>query len=911
MSLTCEHAKDRLLDLAEGASPDVEVRAHLDGCASCTAVLAALVEVDAGLLALPPIDAPKELLAVALDRVERQAREEHGGGAQAGPTSLARGVLRFVLGGLGSLLAALVWPLRAFRRHPIWATGLTAASAATAGVLVMTMGADQADEGMVLSVSEVEQSQRFVSYMHEVPEESPPSPPADPASTEGLLAALGWGDGWGDDEGGYRDSGRGEVERGSYMFRQRPENGRWDLPDDGEQRRASEEIIDVPAQRHWESTGAVASADAPEEDAPSGASGLPRGGRLNNGLADRTVSLEASLREGRRGGQNEVDDRAGQPSPERDEGLRVETTTQARLDGLDDESGQQAAYGNREAAVGDARLRSLEDQVTEPEIADVSELDEVDLLVPAAEPPALAEAFLAERSRVEGLTFEPSHGLWSSSYVPGDPRARAIAARLSVAGAPALAALAERAHQRRPPVDAPRQGALAVDVRADRRGAQGEVRALLSVTLAAAERRSRARPPMRVGVVLDLSRAPSAQDEACVRATLGALARLTDPADRVSLTVAGRPGATLVPSGPMRHGRVAVALRRLFAEPSAGERAEVEPPAPTLALSDAITRAVTDVGAGGGVDAPLGSGLVLVLTPGLAEGDPAAQRAAHLGAIAGVPTSVVGLGGAPVAPVEQLALAGQGRRLVLTDPERAEALVGRELSAASRVVARAVRLEIALAPGVRLVEVVGAERLDATRAARARRAEAAIDRRLARELGIGADRDGQDRAVTLLIPAFEAGDRHEVLLDVVAAGPGPVAEVSARYKDLVRLGNGEARAALSLSSGAASPGPRELSVTSSLLAHELSWALEDAADALALGDAAGAREALAEHAALLRQLRAHAPQLATDRALAADLALTTDYLRALAQSPPSRLATLTDSLRLASRRTLTASLAVR
>ena len=40
-------------------------------------------------------------------------------------------------------------------------------------------------------------------------------------------------------------------------------------------------------------------------------------------------------------------------------------------------------------------------------------------------------------------------------------------------------------------------------------------------------------------------------------------------------------------------------------------------------------------------------------------------------------------------------------------------LVDRELSAAARVIARAVRLRIRLAPGVRLVDVVGSERLDA------------------------------------------------------------------------------------------------------------------------------------------------------------------------------------------------------
>jgi hypothetical protein len=37
----------------------------------------------------------------------------------------------------------------------------------------------------------------------------------------------------------------------------------------------------------------------------------------------------------------------------------------------------------------------------------------------------------------------------------------------------------------------------------------------------------------------------------------------------------------------------------------------------------------------------------------------------------------------------------------------------------------------------------------------------------------------------IVIPSFFTGDSHVILLDVVVAGPGPVADVTLRYKDLV------------------------------------------------------------------------------------------------------------------------------
>jgi Ca-activated chloride channel family protein len=427
---------------------------------------------------------------------------------------------------------------------------------------------------------------------------------------------------------------------------------------------------------------------------------------------------------------------------------------------------------------------------------------------------------------------------------------------------------------------------------------------LLQVGLSGAERRSGARPAMNVGVVLDLTRPLDEADEDRVRSLLAALSAAREAGDRVSLTVAGPQGGALIESGPFRHEKVTVALRQLF-----DDEARTAPTSPT-SMPDAVRAALQTVGAMDDPSAPLGSSFLLVVSPGLSA-DADLERAAHVGAVAGVPTSVVGLGDADVVGLERLALAGQGRRRVLGAASEAEALVRDELGAVNSIVARAVRLRVELAPGVRLVNVLGSRRLDAAAAARVRRAEHSVDQRLARNLGITADRDTDDDGITILLPAFFAGDSHVILLDVVVSGPGPVAEVSARYKDLVRLRNGEAHGALALERGRRGPGRLERSVLKNLLAFELHRALARAADQLADGQTPEAEDTLEGVALLAGGLRAALPELAADRELQVDLQLVARYAAALSTVGAPERAVLADSMRLASRRKLFEPIAAR
>jgi hypothetical protein len=330
--------------------------------------------------------------------------------------------------------------------------------------------------------------------------------------------------------------------------------------------------------------------------------------------------------------------------------------------------------------------------------------------VPDAPPPPEPEdstvspsrRFLEERAEVDGLEFLEPRGYWANTYVPGDRELRELQLRLagwdrSSLGDPSLH---DRSRRVTRPYDPPVDAALAVYLRADRRGITARERMLVEVGLKGTARRTGRRPAMNVGIVLDL-------------------------------------------------------------------RGELE--------------------------------------------------------------------------LDRLVLSGQGNRRLLHTAADARGLVDRELAAAGRTVARVIRLNIRLAPGVQLVDVVGSTRLDEQRAQLVRDAETSIDRRMAVNFGIIADRGLDEDGLQVVIPAFYAEDAHAVLLDVVVPGPGPVVEVSARYKDLVNLRNGSARAQLSLGRDASAAGPLETAVLKGLLAHRLGKTLESAGAELSGGRINGAK----------------------------------------------------------------------
>lgn len=500
-----------------------------------------------------------------------------------------------------------------------------------------------------------------------------------------------------------------------------------------------------------------------------------------------------------------------------------------------------------------------------------------------------ARDFLRGRASLDGLRFQPAEGYWSNTYVPGDPALRDLQAWLTDSDRSVLQAhakselrLHDGARRIAQPFDPPANAALAVFLHSDRRRIRGETRMLVQVGLKGSERRGGRRPPMNVSVVLDAGGEVPAEAAASLRALIAAFGQAREPGDRFRLVVAGRPGGLAVPPGEFRHGRLTLAVAQALGD---GEALD----GPTLDLPAALGRAVLEASGDDDPATPLAASAVVLATSRTLDDDfDAVRRLAHRSAVAGVPVSVVGVGdGVDLEELEELALAGQGNRRRLLAAGEAPDLVERELSSAARVVARAVRLSIRLARGVRLVDVVGSHRLEPQRADEVREAERAIDQRLARDLGIAADRGEDEDGIQIVIPSFYAGDAHVVLLDVVAPGPGKVADVRVRYKDLVYLENGQARARLSVRRGDLDEGalweggPLERNVLKNLLAWRLREVLEQAVASLEEVEEDLARQQLADFLGLLEGLALEIPGLAQDADHARDLAFLGEYVELL------------------------------
>ncbi len=380
---------------------------------------------------------------------------------------------------------------------------------------------------------------------------------------------------------------------------------------------------------------------------------------------------------------------------------------------------------------------------------------------------------------------------------------------------------------------------------------------------------------MNVGIVLDLRGGISEENRNCFKALLTAFGKAKDLGDRFSLTVAGKPGGVVIKPGDFKYGHLSVAMKHLFGD----EKLKGE----TLGIVEAVWRASEMVSSGDDPTAPLGSSEVILVTSQTLGGlTGTISEFAHKSAVAGGPVSVIGIG-QRVNPAElnQIIYSGQGNRRLFSQPVDAKRVVEQELTAVSKVIARAVRLRIRLARGVKLVEVFDSHRLDKVMSQKVRDAEKSIDLRMSKNLGIQADRGEDEDGIQIVIPSFYAGDSHVVLLDVVASGPGPIADVTVRYKDLVKLKNGVARANLSLDRNTALPGPLERNVLKNLLARKLSETLVSAGALLASGDDVIANDILLAHHDLLAAVRLNQPGFQRDRDISDDIAMLEDYLAVL------------------------------
>ncbi|MCG8462143.1 MAG: hypothetical protein MI919_38155 [Holophagales bacterium] len=523
----------------------------------------------------------------------------------------------------------------------------------------------------------------------------------------------------------------------------------------------------------------------------------------------------------------------------------------------------------------------------------------------SSDPEAFARAFLDRFRAVEGLELLEAVGYWANTYLPGDPALRRLQRRLARPDSPDRGLPHVLARRPASPADPPIRSALAVRLHADQTAVDGPRRVRLRVGLEGTQRRGGRRSAMRLAVVLHLGPPPLAdrveaglgasldpRTAARVRAYLLALGRAREVGDRFSLYVIGG-GQQVVGRQPaldeegFRHGPLVDLCERLFTDGRSGSPATSAAGATPEALSQTLERAIARVALDDDPTAPVGSSAVLLVAASpLGGGSDELLPAARAAALAGISLSTVDALGVDTAELERLTLAGHGRAYALGDGEPVERQVERELAAASRAVARAVRLNIRLADGVALVKIFGSHRLDATSTRHAKAAEKSLDRRLASSLGIASDRGEDDAGIQILIPAFYAGDSHALLLDLVVPGPGEVAEVTARYKDLIHLENGVARAHLELDRGGAPPGPAQVRVIEELLSHHLASELEAAASELEGGGLEAAVTRLEELRDLLLGLPAELPALQASLALDTDLRLVGAFLQGLGAGRP-------------------------
>ncbi|MBT9555276.1 MAG: hypothetical protein IV100_04560 [Myxococcales bacterium] len=415
----------------------------------------------------------------------------------------------------------------------------------------------------------------------------------------------------------------------------------------------------------------------------------------------------------------------------------------------------------------------------------------------------------ASRTRGEGrrravtqrLSQRPTHFLpdffyFENTYLGGDAGYRESLRRLDRAlaevGAPhRLSHLPDQAF------DAPVRDGLGLLATATPTMTDGPGRVFLQVGLRGSDRHGWRRPPLEVVVVLDSARlgddTPGGKGD--VATFIEAVLSRLGPQDRVAIVAAGQtePLATL---GGLRQHRAELL-------PTLEEALRAIPKAGSLA--GAMTRAgwIFVEASRARTTAP-GTQVLLLLTRSdrapeqvAAEAGPVASQLA----LGGVVTSVVGLSSRPDdAALWTIAAAGHGNAhaALSGDEGSVAATVDAELELLSRVVARLIRVNVKLAPGVKAIRVLGSRPLldEEVRVVKAREVE--TDRRLSQVLGITADRGDDDDGIQTVIPVFYGGDSHVLVLELWAEGAGPVADVTLRYKDMVNLDNRSARTSVSV-----------------------------------------------------------------------------------------------------------------
>ncbi len=424
--------------------------------------------------------------------------------------------------------------------------------------------------------------------------------------------------------------------------------------------------------------------------------------------------------------------------------------------------------------------------------------------------------------------------------------------------------------------DPPASQGMALHVSLDRASLERPGRVLLQIGLKGSQRYGWRRPPLDVMLVIDppaLLEARKAVIEIVLR-----LVRRLGPQDRLGILVPASPPRLL--ARPQRLRKLKLRLADHL------ERLSTVRASNAASLGATLVRAGQLLGQGDGGGIP-GTKTVLLVT-----GAPdsarvrAASQAAHRLALQGVVSSVLQTGASPGRGWWTVAHRGQGNYHRLAGSTVA-AVIDAELGSLSRVVARLLRLNITLGSHVRAVRILGSRKLDRAEVRQLKQREQATDRRLSRSLGVASDRGADDDGIQTVIPYFYGSDAHLILIELQVDRPGLVAEISLRYKDMVRLTNAQLHASARLSASPRKQTPMQREVARNSARFRIARHLWRAAYSLERGDR---QRALS----LLRQ--------SASASASRDRQMLETFQRQLSQTDLSSRQLLIEALRLAARR---------
>ncbi len=493
-----------------------------------------------------------------------------------------------------------------------------------------------------------------------------------------------------------------------------------------------------------------------------------------------------------------------------------------------------------------------------------------------------AKQFLQGLNSLENLSFQIATGYWANTYLPGDSTMRMIEGRLENNKS---LNLSNGISQNIQPFDYPTNSALAVYLSSDVANVESDkpTRMRLQVGIQASNRQGGHRSAMNIGLVFDMSKI-TPEYSSNMKELLLALLNSKQPGDKISLTVAGVPGGMLIAPKDFNHGPIQVVLNTLFSDEEVKNSSK-------LTLKQAITTASASLQTNDDPTASLGNSVLMLFSANSINDLSTIESIVHNNAMAGITTSTISMDANNQNELKKLALSGQGHARVIqlgvNASNEAKRIIDAELLASSRAVARALRLRIRLAKGVKLVEVLDSYNLNDQQSQRVRDAEQSLDKRLSKNLGIAADRGDDEEGIQIVIPSFFAGDTHVVLLDVVIDKPGPIADVSMRYKDLLYLRNAVARKQLNLDNQVKAIGPIQMNVIKNTLASHFTIKLKQASGSIKNGDQSNALLILESLHNLYKSLQNEFPVWNNDAEIINDLKLIQQYINLLKTSPIS------------------------